>query len=707
MVKGSSKGDRLAEYRAKRDFQVTPEPDRGAPSTAGDLFVVQMHDATRLHYDLRLELGGVLKSWAVTRGPSLDPKIKRLAVHTEDHPVTYGRFEGLIPEGEYGGGPVILWDTGRWVPMSEDPASDIAAGHLKFRLDGEKLKGGFALVKLKGGRAGVKDWLLVKERDIYARPESEGIITEDAPRSVVSGRTVAELEARLAPAPRTRAARPRAEKLPGAKPATMPDRLEPALATLVDEPPEGREWLHEIKFDGYRTIAHIAGGKVVLRTRNGHDWTDRYGALAEAFAKLPCREAVIDGEVCVQLPNGATSFPALQEALAAGDDHRMVFFAFDLPYLDGHDLRAVPLERRKTALLGVLQDHLDGSSALQYSDHTEGSGHEFFAQAANLGLEGIISKRRDSPYTSGRGREWLKTKGAHAGEFVVVGFDESKAAGGLGALVLGETANHKLRYAGHFHWLHKDTKNRIQMKPHDPELGVVDRKDLVKGYEFEKDQYVVFSDEELDEVEVESSKTITIEEFVDAADVDPMYLDTPYYLAPDGPVAEETYRVVQLAMAQRKKAAVARVVMGGRERIVLLMPRDKGFVLNTLRSAAEVRAHQEYFAEINDGAVEKGALKLAEQLIDQYGGKFDTTEFVDQYQLALMEVVKAKVKGTKPVISKAPERGKVINLMDALKRSIDEGKGKKPPAPSKSREAAAGEARAPKAKSRAKRAAAS
>jgi DNA end-binding protein Ku len=240
----------------------------------------------------------------------------------------------------------------------------------------------------------------------------------------------------------------------------------------------------------------------------------------------------------------------------------------------------------------------------------------------------------------------------------------------------------------HFHWLHKDTKNRIQMKPHDAELGVVDRKDLVKGYEFEKDQYVVFTDDELDEVEIESSKTITIEEFVDAAQVDPMYLDTPYYLAPDGPVAEETYRVMQQAMAQRKKAAVARVVMGGRERVVLLMPRDKGFVLNTLRTAAEVRAHHEYFADITDGALDKGALKLAEQLIDQYGGKFDSTGFVDQYQLALMELVKSKVKGTKPVISKAPERGKVINLMDALKRSIDDGKAKKPPAPSKSREAA-------------------
>jgi DNA ligase D-like protein (predicted ligase) len=374
--------------------------------------------------------------------------VKRLAVRTEDHPVTYGGFEGLIPEGEYGGGAVIVWDTGRWVPMSENPEADIASGHIKFRLDGHKLKGGYALVKLKGGRASEKDWLLVKERDIYAKPEADGVVTEDATESVVSGRTVAEIEAALAPAPRAKVAKPRAAKLPGAVAGDCPERLEPALASLVDEPPEGSDWLHEIKFDGYRTIAHLRDGRATMRTRNGHDWTERYGAIAAELGQLPCQSAVIDGEVCVQLPSGATSFAALQDALAEGADHRMVFFAFDLAYLDGYDLRRVPLERRKRALLGLLQDRLGATSALQFGDHAEGSGHEFFAHAANLGLEGIVSKGRHSPYVSGRSRDWLKTKGAHAGEFVVVGFDESKAAGGLGALVLAETANHKLRYAG-------------------------------------------------------------------------------------------------------------------------------------------------------------------------------------------------------------------------------------------------------------------
>ncbi|MDA0368295.1 MAG: Ku protein [Proteobacteria bacterium] len=250
-----------------------------------------------------------------------------------------------------------------------------------------------------------------------------------------------------------------------------------------------------------------------------------------------------------------------------------------------------------------------------------------------------------------------------------------------------------------FNMLHKDTNNRVQMKPHDPELGVVERSDLVKGYEFEKDRYVVIDDEDLDQIQIESTKTISIEKFVDMADVDPMYLDSPYYIAPDGPVADETYRVMQMAMKERDKAALARVVMSGRERLVLLIPRDNGFVLNTLRTAAEVRHHAEYFAEIGDGKLDATAVKLANQLIEQFEGELDTSQFVDYYQEALTEVVKAKVKGTTPVIAKAPERGQVINLMDALKRSIDEGDSKKPPAKSQSRKKTKTGAKAtPKAK---------
>lgn len=250
-----------------------------------------------------------------------------------------------------------------------------------------------------------------------------------------------------------------------------------------------------------------------------------------------------------------------------------------------------------------------------------------------------------------------------------------------------------------FNMLHKDTHNRVQMTPHDPELGVVERSDLVKGYEFEKDKYIVIDDADLEQVEIESTKTIGIEKFVDLADVDPMYLDSPYYIAPDGPVADETYRVLQMAMKERDKAALARVVMSGRERLVLLIPRDNGFVLNTLRTAAEVRGHAEYFAEIGDGKLDATAVKLANQLIEQFEGELDTSQFVDYYQEALTEVVKAKVKGTAPVIAKAPERGQVINLMDALKRSIDEGETKKPPAKSQSRKKAkTGTKATPKAK---------
>ncbi len=258
------------------------------------------------------------------------------------------------------------------------------------------------------------------------------------------------------------------------------------------------------------------------------------------------------------------------------------------------------------------------------------------------------------------------------------------------------TDTHRIR----FNMLHKDTHNRVQMKPHDPELGAVERSDLVKGYEFEKDKYVVIDDDDLDQIQIESTKTISIEKFVDLADVDPMYLDSPYFMSPDGPVADETYRVLQEAMKERDKAAVARVVLSGRERLVLLIPRDNGMVLNTLRTAAEVRSHEEYFADIGEGKMDAQAVKLANQLIEQFEGEFDTSEFVDAYQDALAEVVKAKVKGTTPVIAKAPERGEVINLMDALKRSIDEGDSKKPPAKSQPRKKAG--KTAAKAKSAAK-----
>ncbi len=440
----------LDEYRAKRDFRVTPEPERSAPTTSGNMFVVQMHDASRLHYDFRIEMGGVLKSWAVTRGPSLDPKVKRLAVRTEDHPVSYGRFEGTIPKGEYGGGSVIVWDTGQWVPMSDDPEADYERGDMKFRLDGSKMKGGWALVRIKGSDATGKEWLLIKERDICAQPEADGIVTEDRPESVLSGLTVREMEdrAKATPAPRAAKPKPRPSRIKGAKKADLPEAPKPQLATLAEHAPSGEEWLHEIKFDGYRTIARIADGETRLFTRNGHDWTEKYQPVAEFLSQLPCKSALIDGEICVQTPTGATSFGLLQDALAEGAAEKLTYFVFDLMYLDGYDLRGVPLRARKDALEGLIQDTVTPTCPVHFSDHHDGDGPTFFGQAANLGLEGIISKRADAPYASGKTKTWLKVKTSNAGDFEVVGFTAGKAGGGLGALLLAERRNHKLHYVG-------------------------------------------------------------------------------------------------------------------------------------------------------------------------------------------------------------------------------------------------------------------
>lgn len=448
--KSADRGAQLDEYRAKRDFRVTPEPVRSAPSVSGNMFVVQMHDASRLHYDFRIEMGGVLKSWAVTRGPSLDPKVKRLAVRTEDHPVSYGAFEGTIPKGEYGGGSVIVWDTGAWVPMTDDPDADYARGDMKFRLDGKKMKGGWALVRIKGTNATGKEWLLIKERDIYAQPEADGIVTEDAPHSVISGLTVQEMEDRAAlpPLPRVAKPKPKPAKIHGAKKAALPPAPKPQLATLAAQAPGDDGWLHEIKFDGYRTIARLHDGAVRLTTRNGHDWTEKYQPIADFLATLPCTEALIDGEVCVQTPTGATNFGLLQDALAGAAKEKLVFFAFDLMYLDGYDLRAAPLSTRKDALEGLLQDTVTATCPVHFSDHHRGGGPAFFAQAANMGLEGIISKRADAPYVSGKTKTWLKIKTSAAGDFEVVGFAPGKAGGGLGALLLAERVNHKLHYVG-------------------------------------------------------------------------------------------------------------------------------------------------------------------------------------------------------------------------------------------------------------------
>lgn len=457
--------DALEIYRQKRRFDRTPEPAGTSAAETGSLFVIHKHAARRLHYDLRLQFGDALKSWAVTRGPSLDPADRRLAVHVEDHPLDYGGFEGTIPRGEYGAGGVIIWDHGHWTPLEENPDEGYRRGTLKFRLDGEKLLGGWMLVRLKRKEGERENWLLIKERDDFARPGDGDALLREAPESVVSGRTVEALTPPRAPrrgsAGGSSAAKSSAGKsstvnkvrladvVPAAAPeAALPEFVAPQLASLAATAPDGEEWLHEIKFDGYRTLVRIDGNDIRLFTRNGHDWTARYGDLPTAFLRLSGHRLLLDGEIVVQDENGISSFAALQDALAKGRPGNLVFYAFDLLHLDGRGLMEVPLIERKGALSALLAHVAEEASALQLSDHVLGRGSAFAGEACRMGLEGIVSKRTDAPYRSGRTRTWLKSKCVAGDEFVIVGYTETQAAGGLAALLLAESADGALRYVG-------------------------------------------------------------------------------------------------------------------------------------------------------------------------------------------------------------------------------------------------------------------
>jgi bifunctional non-homologous end joining protein LigD len=445
----------LEEYQRKRDFRKTPEP-AGRPEPAQKpanalSFVVQKHAARRLHYDFRLELNGVLLSWAIPKGPSLDPGEKRLAVHVEDHPIEYGGFEGVIPKGQYGGGTVLLWDRGTWIPEVPDPEAAYRKGALKFRLDGEKLHGHWALVRMGGKAANERheNWLLIKERDEEAQPGSDAALVEQNPLSVATGRSMEQIAAEhdrvwdsgvgeIAgdPAPARKASKkPAATLPPGARKRAMPAVIAPQLATLADKPPDGPEWLHEIKYDGYRLLARIENGKIRLLTRNGLDWTAKFPALARALAKLPVETGLIDGELVALALDGTTSFAELQDRIARGRTDDLVFFAFDLLYRDGYDLTGAALEDRKAALAEIVPH--DGSGMVRYSDHQQGRGPEFYRNACKYELEGIISKRRDKPSRPGRGADWLKVKCLNDDEFVIVGFtDPERSRQGFGALLL-------------------------------------------------------------------------------------------------------------------------------------------------------------------------------------------------------------------------------------------------------------------------------
>ncbi len=444
----------LKEYRRKRDFTQSAEPsgDRHA-ATSGQSFVVQKHEASHLHYDFRLELDGVLKSWAVAKGPSVDPAVKRLAVETEDHPLTYGDFEGTIPKGQYGGGTVMVWDQGTWEP-TEDPRQGFKAGRLKFALHGEKMKGLWALVRMKRRPQDRRpNWLLIKDKDPAAVPgDPDKLLRRDKSAKTARSMTAIAAGKDVWRSNRTdQVAKPKKRPSPSghAKAAGLRRRsLSPRSSRLVwTRPPQGDDWLHEIKFDGYRLLVRVHDGDVRILTRHEKDWTDKFTDLAAALQDIAATSAYIDGEAVIFDENGMSDFGALQTWFKAPAGRAVTFCAFDLLHLDGKDLRGEPLTARKAAL----QTLLDGSAlpAVKYSDHQEGGGEAFFAAAKGLGVEGIISKRADAPYTSGRTQGWLKIKRIERQEFVIGGYIPSaKSPKAVGALLMGECRGGKLSYVG-------------------------------------------------------------------------------------------------------------------------------------------------------------------------------------------------------------------------------------------------------------------
>lgn len=452
----------LDDYNRMRDFSATSEPvaikSTGRKNARDHAlqFCIQKHDASRLHYDFRLELDGALKSWAVPKGPSLDPKVKRLAVHVEDHPLDYATFEGSIPEGHYGAGDVIVWDRGVWIPQ-DDPVKAYAKGRLKFELQGEKLGGLWNLVRthMPGKQ---EQWFLIKHQDGAARPESDYDVVAAEPDSVLSERTIV---AKAPNAAKSKVAKPKAIKQPaaptrkekptpltGARKAKLPDQIKPELATLVEKAPGGH-WSYEVKFDGYRIMARIDHDEVKLFTRNGHDWTHKLPSQAKALAGLGLESAWLDGEMVVADEQGVPDFQALQNAFEAGRSGNILYYLFDLPYLNGVDLREVPVEERRAALATVLKTSKD--PLLRFSDGFGEDPEALLNSACQMQMEGLIGKRLGSPYVSRRSGDWVKLKCKHRQEFVIVGFTDPKGSrSAFGALLLGlhDRDSGELRYAG-------------------------------------------------------------------------------------------------------------------------------------------------------------------------------------------------------------------------------------------------------------------
>jgi bifunctional non-homologous end joining protein LigD len=439
----------LHQYWKKRNFNETPEPLGASPSpSVQPQFVIQQHAASRLHYDFRLELDGTLKSWAVPKGPSLDPTHKRLAVHVEDHPLEYGSFEGIIPPRQYGAGTVLLWDRGSWSPIG-DPLVGYRRGRLKFTLNGQKLRGLWNLVRM-GPRhgEGKENWLLIKEKDDEARSGEKSDVTESLTESVASGHTIEQIASgrhqvwqsnrpggkytKSIPHPRKTGRK----HLAGVRRAPQEESIPPQLATLTDKAPVGEKWVHELKYDGYRILCRVKHESAKLVTRNDHDWTTKLQRIAEAAAALPVKTAWLDGEVVALRPDGSISFQALQNAFDTQSETNLVYYVFDILYLNGYDIRQVGLLERKQALAAIVPSATSG--LIRYSDHIPGRGEIVFAEACRRGMEGIISKRTDAAYLAGRNRNWIKVKCGHRQEFVIGGFTDplgSRVA--FGSLLLG------------------------------------------------------------------------------------------------------------------------------------------------------------------------------------------------------------------------------------------------------------------------------